>query len=76
LFLENNPIDFTNFNKNSLIIREDAKLENNINDNPNERYQFERLGYFIKDSNCSNEKITYNKIVSLKDSWKKINHKD
>jgi len=76
LFLDSNPSDISNFNKNSLIVRENAKLENNIDFNLNERYQFERVGYFIKDSNCSNEKITYNKIVSLKDSWKKIHHKD
>ena len=76
LFLDSNPSSVDDFNENSLMVKKGSKLEKNIDLNNNdERYQFERVGYFIKDSKSSNEKISYNKIVSLKDSWKKINKK-
>ena len=76
LFLDSDPTSVDDFNENSLMVKKDSKLEKNIDLNNNdERYQFERVGYFIKDSKSSNEKISYNKIVSLKDSWKKINKK-
>ena len=71
LFVEPNPINLESFNENSLIIKKNAKLEKNIDINSfSTRYQFERIGYFIRDSKSLDETITYNKIVSLKDSWK------
>ena len=74
LFTESNPLDLESFNEKSLVIKKDAKLEKNIDiNNYSARYQFERVGYFIRDNKKSNETIIYNKIVSLKDSWKKIN---
>tara|TARA_Y100000992_G_scaffold255210_1_gene188349 strand:+ start:1382 stop:3034 length:1653 start_codon:yes stop_codon:yes gene_type:complete len=76
LFSDSDPTSVDDFNENSLMVKKGSKLEKNIDLNNNdERYQFERVGYFIKDSKSSNEKISYNKIVSLKDSWKKINKK-
>jgi len=36
-----------------------------------ERFQFLRLGYFIKDRDSSLERPVFNRIVSLKDSWAK-----
>ena len=73
LFLDPEPSSTEDINKNSLLVKKNAKIEKNINlNNENERYQFERVGYFIKDNKSSNEEIIYNKIVSLKDSWKKI----
>ena len=72
LFNDSNPLNLKNFNKNSLIIKNNAKLEYNINLNdPNSRYQFERVGYFFQDKDSSSDNIIYNKIVSLKDSWGK-----
>ena len=72
LFLDPEPSSTEDINKNSLLVKKNAKIEKNINlNNENERYQFERVGYFIKDNKSSNEEIIYNKIVSLKDSWKK-----
>ena len=77
LFLNSEPASIEDFNKNSLTVKKSSKLEKNIDLNSNdERYQFERVGYFIKDSKSSNENICYNKIVSLKDSWKRINKKE
>ena len=40
---------------------------------PGSRYQFERLGYFCVDSKDSlPDKLVFNRIVSLRDSWGKI----
>ena len=73
LFSDPNPLNLESFNKKSLIVKKNAKIEKNINlSSYEERYQFERVGYFIRDNKSSNKNIVYNKIVSLKDSWKKI----
>ena len=39
---------------------------------PESRYQFERLGYFCVDPDSSPEKLVFNRIVSLRDTWAKI----
>ncbi len=40
---------------------------------PETRYQFERQGYFCVDSaDSSEEKLVFNRIVTLRDSWAKI----
>ena len=73
LFSDPNPLNRESFNEKSLIVKKNAKIEKNVNlNNYEERYQFERVGYFIRDNKSSNKNIVYNKIVSLKDSWKKI----
>ncbi len=36
-----------------------------------EKIQFERLGYFCVDPDSNHEKIVFNRIVTLKDSWTK-----
>jgi len=36
-----------------------------------ERYQFIRKGYFVLDKDTSEEKMVFNRTVTLKDSWKK-----
>jgi len=35
-----------------------------------ERYQFLRKGYFCLDKDSSEEKLVFNRTVTLKDSWK------
>lgn len=40
-----------------------------------ERFQFLRLGYFIKDKDSRPERAVFNRIVSLKDSWAKAEKK-
>ena len=76
LFLNPNPQNLDDFNHESLVEKKNAKIEKNIDEsNFNEKYQFERVGYFVKDVQSSSEKIIFNKIVSLKDSWKKISNK-
>ena len=71
LFTNANPKGLESFNKNSFVVKRNAKVENNINkNNYNKRYQFERVGYFILDSKSQDKKIIFNQIVSLKDTWK------
>jgi glutaminyl-tRNA synthetase len=39
---------------------------------PGERYQFERLGYFCTDQDSAPGTLIFNRTVSLKDAWAKI----
>ena len=39
---------------------------------PGSRYQFERLGYFCVDPDSSDQKLVCNRIVTLKDTWAKV----
>ena len=74
LFLDKNPKDLKNFNEKSLITKKNARIESNLKiENLSIRYQFERIGYFIRDSKSSLDEISYNQIVSLKDTWKNKN---
>jgi glutaminyl-tRNA synthetase len=64
--------DFKNFvNTNSLdVVR--AKCEPSLAAaGPEERYQFERLGYFALDPDSTKEKQVWNRTVTLKDTWAK-----
>lgn len=61
-----NYLDY--LNPNSLTILKNCKLEASLaNAKPGERFQFVRMGYFCADSH---EKGTFNRIVTLKDSFK------
>jgi glutaminyl-tRNA synthetase len=42
---------------------------------PGDFFQFERLGYFIRDPDFQDGKPVFNRSVSLKDSWAKIEKK-
>ena len=39
------------------------------------RYQFERLGYFTVDKDSTTGKLLFNRTVTLKDAWAKIEQK-
>lgn len=39
---------------------------------PGDRYQFERLGYFCIDQDSSASELVFNRIVTLKDTWAKV----
>jgi glutaminyl-tRNA synthetase len=39
---------------------------------PGARFQFERLGYFAVDPDTSDDRLVFNRTVSLKDSWARI----
>ena len=58
-------------NPNSLTELTGCKLEPSIADaKPGDKFQFVRMGYFCKDS--KNEGV-FNQIVTLKDTWAKVN---
>jgi len=64
--------DFKSFiNSNSLEVA-NAKCEPALaNARPEERYQFERLGYFTLDPDSTSEKQMWNRTVTLRDTWAK-----
>ena len=39
------------------------------------RFQFERVGYFCLDPDSTPEKLVFNRTLPLKDSWAKIEKK-
>jgi len=39
---------------------------------PGTRYQFERRGYFCIDADSTDEKLVFNRTVTLRDTWAKI----
>jgi glutaminyl-tRNA synthetase len=41
-----------------------------------ERFQFQRMGYFCVDRDSTAEKLVFNRTVGLRDSWTKIAEKD
>jgi glutaminyl-tRNA synthetase len=70
--------DFTTFlNPNSLEVLSNAKLEPGLRDaKPGERVQFERIGYFFVDpKDSAPAKPVFNRTVTLKDTWAKIEAK-
>jgi len=61
------------FNPDSLLIFENALVEPSLKTvNPGERFQFIRQGYFCCDLDSADEKIIFNRIVPLRDTWSKI----
>jgi len=66
--------DFTaNLNPNSLEILTDCCVEPSLAGAvPLSRYQFERLGYFCVDPDSTAGKLVFNRTVTLKDPWAKI----
>ena len=68
--------DFTaNLNPNSLEIVQ-AKLEPSLAPaKPGHRYQFERMGYFCADLDSTPHKLIFNRTVTLRDTWAKIEKK-
>jgi glutaminyl-tRNA synthetase len=65
-----------NLNPNSLQVIDGAKVEPSLRDAPAQsRYQFERTGYFCVDPDSTPDKLVFNRTVSLKDSWAKVEKK-
>jgi glutaminyl-tRNA synthetase len=63
-------------NPNSLEILSDCYLEPSLsNTKPGDRFQFERTGYFCTDLDSSPGKPIFNRTVTLKDTWAKIEQK-
>ena len=69
--------DFTeNLNPKSLDVLPHAKLEPSLAAAaPGARYQFERMGYFCVDKDSNSGHPLFNRTVTLKDTWAKIEKK-
>jgi len=51
----------------------DARVEPSLRSAaPGDRFQFERLGYFCVDPDSRGERLVFNRTVSLKDTWARI----
>ena len=80
LFTKENPNDveegreFTDYlNPNSLQILNSARVEPSLADAaPGSYYQFLRKGYFCVDPDSSDNKLVFNRTVTLRDTWAKI----
>ena len=79
LFMSDNPENNGDFiddlNPESLSVIKKAKLETSLSTASTETiYQFERTGYFIIDSKDSSfDNLIFNRAVSLRDSWARLN---
>ncbi|MFV0143059.1 MULTISPECIES: glutamine--tRNA ligase/YqeY domain fusion protein [Empedobacter] len=67
-------VDFLHYvNPNSLTVKqgfaEPALKEAKVED----KFQFQRIGYFALDRDSSQEKLIFNRTVTLKDTWAKVN---
>lgn len=64
------------FNKESLEVLSNAFVEPSLkNAKAGDRFQFMRKGYFCMDPDSSEDKLVFNRAVSLKDNWKKMQGK-
>ena len=80
LFNKENPDEaeegkdfLSNLNPDSLTVKE-ALVEPSLkNAKPLDSFQFERIGYFCCDKDSTPEHLVFNRTVTLKDTWAKIN---
>ena len=80
LFTKPDPFDvdegqdvLSNLNPNSLEILTGAKLEPSLaSAKVEDRFQFERVGYFCVDPDSTADNLVFNRTLPLKDSWAKI----
>jgi glutaminyl-tRNA synthetase len=83
LFSKPDPYDFPeggdifdNLNPNSLQVVTTARLEPSLaNAKLDDRFQFERVGYFCLDPDSTESRKIFNRTLPLKDSWAKIEKK-
>lgn len=83
LFANPDPNDYeegqdykSNLNPDSLKILSPCFVEPSLaTARPGDRVQFERLGYFCVDLDSTNEKLVFNRTVTLKDAWAKMQKK-
>ncbi len=71
---DKNFLDF--FNKGSLQKKQNALIENVVkNTQAHTAFQFEREGYFSVDPDSTSDKMILNRVVTLRDSWAKLQKK-
>ncbi|MDR0307251.1 MAG: glutamine--tRNA ligase/YqeY domain fusion protein [Chitinispirillales bacterium] len=79
LFTKEDPLDapdgnfLLNINPDSLSIVDECKIEPSLGDaKVGERFQFERMGYFRVDEDSRDGKLVFNRTVTLKDAWARL----
>ncbi|NOQ21254.1 MAG: glutamine--tRNA ligase/YqeY domain fusion protein [Candidatus Aegiribacteria sp.] len=77
LFTVENPLASNNFtdtmNDESLKVLNRCRIEPSaVNLKIGEPVQFERKGYFCKDPDSTENRLVFNRTISLRDTWKKI----
>ncbi len=80
LFIKEDPTDYpegadwtANLNPKSLEVITDARVEPSLADAAiGSRWQFERLGYFCVDPDSRPGALVFNRTVTLRDTWAKI----
>ena len=82
LFTKPNPEDtegedfLTNLNPNSLETLNGVMIEPFVEEaKAGDRFQFERQGYFCLDRDTTAKELVFNRTVSLKDTWAKVQDK-
>ena len=79
LFEQPSPGDFSSDDLESAINKDSIKIFNGFgeqelsNSAVMDSFQFQRKGYYIKDTDSTQDKHIFNKTVSLRDNWKKKN---
>src|SRR5262245_57987540 len=70
--------DFTaNLNNHSLEALSGCKVEPSLRDAAaGARYQFERMGYFCVDSDSAPGKLVFNRTITLRDTWARIEQRE
>lgn len=71
-------VDYKQFlNPNSLTILKNCRIEKSLNTvKPEDKFQFERLGYFSVDYDSGENNLIFNRTVTLKDTWAKLKDKN
>ena len=80
LYAKENPADVaegadvkSNLNPSSLEVLTSCRVEPSLaGAKPGQRFQFERQGYFCLDPDSSDHRPVFNRTVSLRDSWARI----
>ena len=79
LFTTENPSGddwLSQLNPTSRELVEGCKVEPSLaGADPDTRYQFERLGYFRRDPTADADRLAFNRIVTLRDTWAKLSKK-
>lgn len=84
LFNAENPMDAAEggdigetVNPNSLDVRRSCFVESTVKGaEPGRRYQFERLGYFCVDPDSTPEKPVFNRTITLRDTWARMQKRE
>ncbi len=73
LFNEERPDNDSPINPNSLEVVRSCQVEPSLKSaKPSDRFQFERIGYFCVDPDSKDDALVFNRTVTLRDTWAKI----